>query len=259
MINIGNNFGEIEMCLNEKLRFNIKIKSRSCELFVLKKNDFLRLSVNFKEFIESFLHKSLIVYLKYNEERKKIIEQYEEITNKINHTQSINSTNSIILNRTNNNDVEVNNISKEEDKRNIDSDNNTKREENEDKSFEESAITENNITKSISDEKKKKKLKEFLDSRNIKNNLTKKPSFKHLGYLQKKSFSDNNINSIFNFKFQKKIDSILDYLEVNKVAFPNNTDNPKKLLEELKYETNIDKREEKVNKMEEILKQIYNE
>ena len=53
------------MCLNEKLTFNIKIKSRNCELFVLKKNDFLRLSVNFKEFIENFLHKSLMIYLKF--------------------------------------------------------------------------------------------------------------------------------------------------------------------------------------------------
>ena len=34
----NNNFGEIEMCLNEKLTFNIKVKSRNCELFVLKKN-----------------------------------------------------------------------------------------------------------------------------------------------------------------------------------------------------------------------------
>ena len=79
----NNNFGEIEMCLNEKLRFNIKVKSRNCELFVLKKSDFLRLSVNFKEFIEKFLHKSLMIYLKYNEERKKIISEYDEMMRKI--------------------------------------------------------------------------------------------------------------------------------------------------------------------------------
>jgi len=36
----NNNFGEIEMCLNEKLSYNIKVKSRNCELFVLKKNVF---------------------------------------------------------------------------------------------------------------------------------------------------------------------------------------------------------------------------
>ena len=71
------------MCLNEKLRFSIKVKSRSCELFVLKKNDFLRLSVNFKEFIESFLQKSLMIYLKYNEERKKLIAEEEAMMDKI--------------------------------------------------------------------------------------------------------------------------------------------------------------------------------
>jgi len=77
----NNNFGEIEMCLNEKLSFNIKIKSRNCELFVLKKNDFLRLSVNFKEFIESFLHKSLMKYLKFNEEKNKMMKEFESLIN----------------------------------------------------------------------------------------------------------------------------------------------------------------------------------
>lgn len=79
--NLDNNFGEIEMCLNEKLAFNIKIKSRNCELFVLKKNDFLRLSVNFKEFIENFLHKSLMIYLRFNEEKKKIMKEFENLYN----------------------------------------------------------------------------------------------------------------------------------------------------------------------------------
>ena len=69
------------MCLNEKLSFNIKIKSRNCELFVLKKNDFLRLSVNFKEFIESFLHKSLMKYLKFNEEKNQMIKEFDSLIN----------------------------------------------------------------------------------------------------------------------------------------------------------------------------------
>ena len=72
------------MCLNEKLTFNIKIKSRNCELFVLKKNDFLRLSVNFKEFIENFLHKSLMKYLKFNEEKNKMIKEFETLMSKCN-------------------------------------------------------------------------------------------------------------------------------------------------------------------------------
>ena len=48
---------------------------------VLKKNDFLRLSVNFKEFIESFLHKSLMKYLKFNEEKNKMMKEFDSLIN----------------------------------------------------------------------------------------------------------------------------------------------------------------------------------
>ena len=72
------NFGEIEMCLNEKLSHNIKVKSRQCELFLLKKNDFLKMSVNFPEQIEKFLNISLLKYLRFNDEKKKIIMQKEK-------------------------------------------------------------------------------------------------------------------------------------------------------------------------------------
>jgi hypothetical protein len=34
----NNNFGEIEMCLNYTLNYDIMVKSRNCELFVLKKD-----------------------------------------------------------------------------------------------------------------------------------------------------------------------------------------------------------------------------
>ena len=92
---IDNNFGEIEMCLNEKLSFNIKIKSRNCELFALKKNDFLRLSVNFKEFIENFLHKSLMKYLKFNEEKNKMIKDFETLMAKCNGNQNAQDNKSV--------------------------------------------------------------------------------------------------------------------------------------------------------------------
>lgn len=35
--------------------------------------DFLRLSVNFKEFIEKFLQKSLMIYLRFNDDKKKLM------------------------------------------------------------------------------------------------------------------------------------------------------------------------------------------
>ena len=74
------NFGEIEMCLNEKLSHNIKVKTRQCELFLLKKNDFLKTSVNFPEQIQNFLSISLMKYLRFNDEKKRImIENQKEI------------------------------------------------------------------------------------------------------------------------------------------------------------------------------------
>lgn len=66
------------MCLNEKLSHNIKVRSRISEFFLLKKNDFLKLSVNFQEQIQSFLSNSLLKYLKFNDEKKKIIKKFEK-------------------------------------------------------------------------------------------------------------------------------------------------------------------------------------
>lgn len=83
------------MCLNEKLSYNIKVKSRNCELFVLKKNDFLRLSVNFKEFIEKFLQKSLMKYLRFNEEKKKILKSIDDKNNSIGGLKNANSQSKI--------------------------------------------------------------------------------------------------------------------------------------------------------------------
>ena len=42
------------MCLNEKLRFNIKIKSRNCELFVLKKVIFEDFQLTLKNLLKNF-------------------------------------------------------------------------------------------------------------------------------------------------------------------------------------------------------------
>jgi hypothetical protein len=65
------------MCNNEKLTHNVKVKSRNAELFLFKKNDFLKLSFNYKEFINNFLQKSIVLYIKFNDEKKKAIQTYE--------------------------------------------------------------------------------------------------------------------------------------------------------------------------------------
>jgi hypothetical protein len=66
------------MCLNKQLEYNIKVKSRVCELFVLKKDDFLRLSVNFKSFIEKFLKRCLYRFLKLIDDLNEVIASFNE-------------------------------------------------------------------------------------------------------------------------------------------------------------------------------------
>jgi hypothetical protein len=92
-----NNFGEIEMCLNEKLTYNIKVKSRYSELYVLKKNDFLKLSVNFKDFIEMFLQKSLSIYLRFTELKTKVVSQVEEMQQIQNEIRRLNTVKQTML------------------------------------------------------------------------------------------------------------------------------------------------------------------
>ena len=41
----------------------------------------MRLSVNFKEFIQSFLHKSLMKYLKFNENKNQMIKEFDSLIN----------------------------------------------------------------------------------------------------------------------------------------------------------------------------------
>lgn len=69
------------MCNNEKLSHIVKVKSRNAELFLFKKNDFLKLSFSYKEFVNTFLQKSIILYIKFNDEKKTAIQQYEKENN----------------------------------------------------------------------------------------------------------------------------------------------------------------------------------
>ena len=75
------NFGEIEMCLNETLSYSVKVKSRVCEIFILKKDDFLKTSINFKDIIENFLQISLLKYLKLSNEKIIKIKEYKKLFN----------------------------------------------------------------------------------------------------------------------------------------------------------------------------------
>jgi hypothetical protein len=65
------------MCLNKKLLYDILIKSRFSELLALRKQDFLKLSVNNKGFIEIFLKDALVKYMKLIEHMNNVINTNE--------------------------------------------------------------------------------------------------------------------------------------------------------------------------------------
>lgn len=230
------------MCLNEKLSFNIKIKSRNCELYVLKKNDFLRLSVNFKEFIENFLHKSLMKYLKFTEEKNKMIREFEQLMNKCdnnsNRMASINKNLQAIEEEKDEADVEISNEDEEED-HNSESSNNK-------------------------ESKKEKENEEELRSIQKKS----RPSIV-ASLIPAKTKEDNHSNSIddddnvdkfnkqLNSKFMKKIDKIVDYLNKKNYQFKSTDKNPKEILIQLKNEENLVKKNELIDQIETILKEFY--
>jgi hypothetical protein len=309
----NNNFGEIEMCLNEKLSFNIKIKSRNCELFVLKKNDFLRLSVNFKEFIENFLHKSLMIYLRFNEEKKKLIKEYDNLVNGAgNNPDGLNKNTNTGVNEQGNNhadlemidekeeeegseeyDIYSENIS-EESNNNSETDNksdkdNSNKKEDENKDDEENKSIKKvlaPLNKSSSETGNNLFINHLLSKKNTINRAnSRKSTHKSVKKLSLKNNDDkysepssneeksnNNINKSnnqdhgehvdklknqINKKFVKKIDKILEYLEKNNIAYPQGENNPKLLLKQLKNENDIIEKNNIIDKIETILKDIY--
>lgn len=238
------------MCLNEKLTFNIKIKSRNCELFVLKKNDFLRLSVNFKEFIENFLHKSLMIYLKFNEEKKKILREEESKIKKDEENEKADGDKQ---------DLEVVDEEGEEDASeydiNSEFDSDSKSEstdQDEDEREKTNLSRANSNIKKVdgSDEKKDKEDDEKSDDEKDGVNLNDTIESEEDDPIDKMK---NQINK----KFIKKIDKILDYLDKNNINFNNLENNPKVLLKELKSEVNILEKNHIIDKIENILKDFY--
>lgn len=238
------------MCLNEKLTFNIKIKSRNCELFVLKKNDFLRLSVNFKEFIENFLHKSLMIYLKFNEEKKKILREEESKIKKDEENEKADGDKQ---------DLEVVDEEGEEDASeydiNSEFDSDSKSEstdQDEDERDKTNLSRANSNIKKVDGSAEKKDKEEDEKSDDEKDGVNLNDTIE--------SEEDDPIDKMknqINKKFIKKIDKILDYLDKNNINFNNLENNPKVLLKELKSEVNILEKNHIIDKIETILKDFY--
>ena len=240
----NNNFGEIEMCLNEKLTFNIKIKSRNCELFVLKKNDFLRLSVNFKEFIENFLHKSLMKYLKFNEEKNKMIKEFETLMNKAN-----NKNKEKEKEKEKDEDKKSNNSDKSSNHNHlIESERSKKKEEDSDSHMDDS---ENNTKNNLIDETSGKTPKG--NSNRSKKSDEKSNSNLSLIHLKEMKSENGDLNE----QLKKKIDKISNILEAGNLNLDGIEDDPKELLKKIKLETDLNKKNELVDKLEEIMKKVF--
>ena len=235
----NNNFGEIEMCLNEKLTFNIKIKSRNCELFVLKKNDFLRLSVNFKEFIENFLHKSLMKYLKFNEEKNKMIKEFETLMNKAN-------------NKNKEKEKDEDKKSKNSDKSSnhnhlIESERSKKNEEDSDSHMDESENNNKNLIDETSHDKSPDK------SERSKKSDEKSNSNLSLIQLKEMKSDDKDLNE----QLKNKIDKISNILEKGNLNLDGIDEDPRELLKKIKLETDLNAKNELVEKLEEIMKKVF--
>lgn len=66
------------MCQNKIIDYNIQVKSKYAELFLLKKENFLKISITFKEIIQQFLHNSLINHLLFLEQKEELEEKIRE-------------------------------------------------------------------------------------------------------------------------------------------------------------------------------------
>jgi CRP-like cAMP-binding protein len=254
------NFGEIEMCLNEKLTHNIKVKSRSCELFVLKKNNFLRLSVNFKDYIEKFLQKSLLIYLRFTEVKTNMIKQMNDLKNMENEIRGINNFN------------DTNNNNDEDDENNIDddlleSDEESDEEEEEENSEDKSSNINNETMHKFDDDKSFKssssisnKSNKKLSEKMNKNNSNEKKSNK--SNEKKENNNENNlinenensddIKNQLNEKFIKKVNKIIEFLEKNNINLGKN-ENGIELLKNLININNLTERNEILEKIEKIV------
>ena len=254
----NNNFGEIEMCLNERLKYNIKIKSRKCDMFILKNDDFLKISVNYSSYIEEFLYKSLIRYLKFNEIMNKEIRRFEKIWNtnlktydrkeeedKIfkqltKNTTNINLTTSNIINNTMlSHNSPTNKIKKDWIDFSINPD------------YKEESSSSSNFNNSEENNKinQNKNIINNINTKNEKRRPSNKKSFKHAQSIQSTAtnFDEDIINNT---------NKIIDFLIRNNINLDNLPEDPRILLNQFKTSNDYKFKLEISKKIESILENL---
>ena len=244
------------MCLNEKLSHNIKVRSRISEFFLLKKNDFLKLSVNFQEQIQSFLSNSLLKYLKFNDEKKKIIKKFEkEHPEKFKHESDDDDEES-----KKEGNLELIKEDSEEEYSNGDSPKRKRK------------ATMNSDSNSDSDSKSAKSNSSSQSKKEKKNSITRKSFLRAPKSLMNRINSigsqNDDYNSIFEIKqevdnvkknmfknFNKNLEKMLSILEKNKDKFDNLElkTNPMFYLRKMKNTKDQNEREEYLTQLRALI------
>ena len=76
VLRYGEHFGDIIMYLNDQSNYDIKIKSKTAELFCLSKTNFANIKLNFREAVDQILKYSYRVFSQIEQKRKSAIEYY---------------------------------------------------------------------------------------------------------------------------------------------------------------------------------------
>ena len=212
MIKKNKNFGEIEMSLEEEIKYSIKIKSKICEVYSLENEQFNQLTINFKDIISELLENSYQIYklLKYKYYR--IIKENRELELKIE---------KIINKEEKMNNSKVNKI-------NI----NLEKFDNIDDLY--------NAEDELSTEEKRIKKNKDKKNRRLSENTLQKISI-----LRLKDKENNEI-----------IDNLISLIKKNNMKFPER-DNPIKILNEIKKESNNIENIEKIHQIEEMIYNYY--
>ena len=210
MIKKNKNFGEIEMSLEEEIKYSIKIKSKICELYSLANEQFNQLTINFKDIISELLENSYQIYklLKYKYYR--IIKENREL------------------------ELKIEKIIKKEQKI------------NKIKNSKEQIIKLNNIDELYNAE----------DELSTEELLTIKEKNQ-----KKRRFSENTLQKISVLQLKDKenneiIDYLISLIKKYNMVFPER-DNPIKLLNEIKKDSNNVENNEKVARIEEMIYNYY--
>jgi hypothetical protein len=241
----NSNFGEIEMCLSLSLAYNIIVKSRNCELFVLKKEDFLKISMRYREYIHKFLQRSLMVYMRYNDIIKRIIREFSNTKNE----------DTCDLGEIREEDSEYNIFSEKISEKDI----NSNRTEN-------SEIKENGVNKAgVSGNNNNFIFQYDYDARNefasphfnpksitpqtsIEQNSTELQIDKHIEKLQ---------GDIY-LRFSAKVEKLLNFFDEKGVKFNDiyGNDDPISVLQQLRSAKDINERNELLEKLEVIVSKV---